>query len=150
MSDAKGKDASGNFDPDEPGSAPHQAEDVNPVGEEVTIYPADGKLEETAQALLAAADDPRDVKFSDGVFIVPEAVAKAAKIPEAGKSGPALTQSRQDANVSPQTKPAAKKAAAPAEPKGDDGAPPAAKKAPAKKAAAKKAPAKAAASKPSE
>lgn len=141
MSDAKGKDASGNYDPDEPGSAPHQEHDTFPALDETTIYPAAGKEAETAQALLDAADDPRQVVWSDGAFIVPASVAKKAKVPEGEKAAPVLSAAarveQDDAGTPPASKsaPAAKKAAP-------------AKKAPARKAPAKKAAAPAA--KPSE
>ena len=74
-------DASGLYDPSQPGSAPHAA----PVAEVEydTIYPEDGLLVETVQALLAVTDD---VTVSDGSIIAPsEAVAKA-KLPSKPKA----------------------------------------------------------------
>lgn len=135
MSETKGKDASGTFDPDVPGSTAHTAEDVYPVADEVTIYPEPGKETETAQALLEAAEDPRDVQFYDGAFVVSAELAKKAKVPEGTPTGPVLSQSQQDATLKAPAKAPAKKAADKSEP----GSSPAAKKAPAKKAPAKSA-----------
>lgn len=63
---------------------------------EPTVYaevtPADGVLAETAAALLAAADKlglPANVvQFSSPVFVVPQDVADAAKLPDGSETAP--------------------------------------------------------------
>lgn len=76
--------------PDVPGSAPHSPEPLETIAEEVIIYPADGRMKETAQALLAATDDPLEVKYIEGTFVVPKDVAERAQLPEDDKTGPEL------------------------------------------------------------
>lgn len=80
----KAADASGDWDPTEPGSAPHQAAEEET--ETVSVYPKAGEEQATAQALLDAADDPKDVVFSDGHFQVPAGVASKMKVPSASKA----------------------------------------------------------------
>lgn len=70
----------------EPGDAPHSDIELGTVAEEVTVYPAEGKMAETSQALLDAAEslelNPNVVMVSDGNFVVPKEVADAATLPE--------------------------------------------------------------------
>lgn len=110
-------DPSGLFDPDpdQAGSMPHAAE--SKPSETVTVYPAEGKASETAQALLDAAGEGNEhvVKSVDGAFEVPVEVADAASLPEAE-----VVHAGDDS----------------------DNSSPTPKKAPAKKAAARKAPAR--------
>lgn len=117
-------DASGNFDPDEPGSAPHQA--AEDEIEFVEVYPPEGKLVETAQALLDAAESERDVVYSGDHFYVPADVASKAKLGKAttqpaddvpnvvrqARTLPAADESKSSARKSTARKSPAKKATA--------------------------------------
>lgn len=124
----------GGFDPDEPGSAPHQDDYETGDVETVTIVPVEGQIAETARALLDAADSPGDVQMSDGNFVVPAKLAAKAKVPEAKSE-----RSTRTAAASP---PPAPKGTASQSDAADPASTPrptktAARKAPAKKAAAK-------------
>ena len=127
---------------------------------QVVIYPPEGKLAETAAALVEAAEaeghDQQRIVLSDGTFIVPQSLADAATLPEGtdeadaelaavavsegqdGQKPPAKSTGEAGIN-SPQLTPGGsteEERAAEAEKRAP------AKKAPAKKAPAKKAPAK--------
>ena len=79
--------ASDEFLPDVPGSAPHSPDSLDTISETTTIFPAEGQTKATAQALLDAADDPRDVVYSEGAFVVPKDLADRANIPDGDVRG---------------------------------------------------------------
>jgi hypothetical protein len=123
---------------DEPGSMARQALADDSERELAYIYPPAGKESETAQALLAATDNPADVRWEDGAFVVPSELAKKAKVPEGQPQAPVLSAEAQFATQTGGEQNAAGTDAK-SVPVGRTPSKAPAKKAPAKKAPAKKA-----------